>query len=94
MRFLAALPLFCLGITVATAAADEAYIKDEGNRWTLGTATVERVVALEDGKLLLKSVKNKVTGRELGRRRPVRRVLRPSRRRQEPRYRRLRAPGR
>jgi hypothetical protein len=46
-------------------AADDAYIKAETNRWTLGTATMERVIALEDGKLLLKSLKNKTSGREL-----------------------------
>ncbi len=58
--------LLCLFLLVATAAlADEGYLKDQGNRWTLGTATTERVIALEDGKLLLKSLKNKVTGRDL-----------------------------
>ena len=46
-------------------AADDAYIRVEGNRWTLGTALMERTVALEDGKLLLKSLKNKATGHEL-----------------------------
>ena len=47
------------------AAGDQGYIKAEENRWTLGTAAMERVVALEDGKLLLKSFKSKATGREL-----------------------------
>ena len=41
------------------------YISSGGHRWTLGTAAAERVIAFEDGKLLLKSLKNKATGREL-----------------------------
>jgi hypothetical protein len=46
-------------------ATEAAYIRAEGHRWTLGTATVERVVALEEGRLLLKSLKNKRTERDL-----------------------------
>jgi hypothetical protein len=65
MRLFAALWLLCLSFTAATLAADDAYIRDEGNRWVLGTATAERVIALDNGKLLLKSLKNKPTGREL-----------------------------
>lgn len=52
-------------IAASALAADDAYIRTEANRWTLGTAQMERVVALQDGKLLLTSLKNKVTGREL-----------------------------
>jgi len=55
----------CWSLLATAAAAEEAYITAEGNRWTLGTATAERVVALEEGKLLLKSFKDKVAGREL-----------------------------
>ena len=66
MRILTGCWIIFLGsIANAALAADDGYIKADGNRWTLGTAAVERVVALEDGKLLLKSFKNKVTGREL-----------------------------
>jgi len=54
-----------LQLFAPTAPADDAYIIDGGNTWTFGTATVERVVALEDGKFLLKSFKNKTTHREL-----------------------------
>jgi hypothetical protein len=54
----------CGSITRAALAGD-GYVKSEGQRWTLGTAAIERVVAFEDGKLLLKSVKNKASGREL-----------------------------
>ncbi|MEI6501778.1 MAG: hypothetical protein WCP21_12225, partial [Armatimonadota bacterium] len=43
----------------------DAYLKREGDRWTFGTATIARVVALEDGKLLPKSFRAGVTGREL-----------------------------
>ena len=66
MRILTGCCIIFLGsIAGAALAGDDGYIKAHGNRWTLGTAAVERVVALEDGKLLLKSFKNKVTGREL-----------------------------
>ena len=52
------LPSF-IGSAVAT---EEAYIRAERQRWTLGTATVQRVVALEHGRLLLKSFKNRSRG--------------------------------
>ena len=66
MQSLAATCMIVCGSVVATtSAAEDAYIKAEGQRWTLGTATAERVVALENGKLLLKSLKNKATGAEL-----------------------------
>ncbi len=52
-------------ISAAFARADDAYITSQAARWTMGTARVEQVVALEDGRLLLKSLKNKATGREL-----------------------------
>lgn len=45
--------------------ADDASIKQDELKWSLETTTMERVVALEDGKLLLKSFKNKNSGREL-----------------------------
>lgn len=43
----------------------EAYVRREGTGWAFGTASVERVVALEDGRFLLKNFRNKATGREL-----------------------------
>ena len=49
----------------ARLLADDAVITQEGTRWKLETAIMERVIALEDGKLLLKSLKNKISGREL-----------------------------
>ena len=58
------LALFVSGVALA-APADEASITADRNTWTLRTATVERVIALEEGTLLLKSFKNRVTGREL-----------------------------
>jgi hypothetical protein len=45
--------------------SSDAYIEQDETTWTLATATVERVVALEDGKLLLKQFKDKVSGQEL-----------------------------
>ena len=49
----------------AMGVSSDAYIKRDGMTWTLGTATVERVVTLEDGKLFLKQFKDKVSGQEL-----------------------------
>jgi hypothetical protein len=49
----------------ALGDAPEAYIRRDGTTWTMGTATVERVVALEDGKLLLKQYRDKISGRDL-----------------------------
>ena len=43
----------------------DAYVRSEGNRWTFGTASVERTIALEDGRLLLLGFKNKQSGREM-----------------------------
>jgi hypothetical protein len=59
--------LTCLSLqTVAFATtSDDAYITADGNQWKFGTAAAERIVALEDGKLLLKSFRDKTTGREL-----------------------------
>ena len=54
-----------LQAAISAALADDAYITAEGNKWTLGTATVERVIVFEDGKLFSKSLKDKITGREL-----------------------------
>jgi hypothetical protein len=54
-----------LQLLASAVPADDAYIKADGNKWTLGTATIEQVVALEDGRFLLKSFKNKTTNREL-----------------------------
>ena len=41
-----------------------AYARREGDTWVMGTATAERRVSLRDGRFLLTSVRNKVSGRE------------------------------
>ncbi|MCE5197965.1 MAG: hypothetical protein ABFD54_06795 [Armatimonadota bacterium] len=41
------------------------YIVRNGNSWTMGTSRVERVVALDNGKFILKSFKNKATDSEM-----------------------------
>ena len=51
--------------TADRLTSNDAYIAADGCQWTLGTAAVEKVIALEDGRLLVKSLKNKLTGREL-----------------------------
>ncbi len=59
----------CLLLTVlagyATGEPSDAYIRREGTTWTVGTVSVERVVALEDGKLVLKHFRDKVSGQDL-----------------------------
>ena len=60
-----AVPALVLWAGNSRLQADDATIKQDGPQWKLETATMERVIALEDGKLLLKSFKNKASGREL-----------------------------
>ena len=65
---IARLWLVCLLAAVGAQASEPspgAYIQRDGTTWTLGTGAVERVVALEDGKLLLKQFKDKVSGQDL-----------------------------
>ena len=45
--------------------ADDSYVHQSGTQWTFGTASAERTVALEDGRFVLKSLKNRVTGHEM-----------------------------
>ncbi len=49
----------------AQIPAEDATIRQDGPQWKLETAAMERVIALEDGKLVLKSFKNKASGHEL-----------------------------
>ena len=57
--------LSALLLVGATACADEADIRQRGNQWTLRTSRMERVIALEDGRLVLKRFTDRTTGREL-----------------------------
>ncbi|MHB8522514.1 MAG: alpha-amylase family protein [Limisphaerales bacterium] len=57
--------LFALMMAGATACADDADIRQRGNQWTLRTSRMERVVVLEDGRLVLKRFTDRITGREL-----------------------------
>ena len=57
--------LSALLVAGATACADEADIRQRGNQWTLRTSRMERVIALEDGRLVLKRFTDRTTGREL-----------------------------
>ncbi len=65
MSFGAALWAATFGVSVAQAAADDAYIKARRNQWRMGTGSVEKIVALENGRLVSKSLKNKISGREM-----------------------------
>src|ERR1019366_6794804 len=49
----------------SSAHADSAEIIQHGNQWTLRTSRMERVIALEDGRLVLKRFTDRTTGREL-----------------------------
>jgi hypothetical protein len=64
-RALGVVPVLLFWTGSPRLLADDATIKQDGPQWRLETGTMERVVALEDGKLLLKSFKNKASGREL-----------------------------
>jgi hypothetical protein len=52
-------------VTGFTALSNDAGIVRNGNQWKLRTSRMERVIALEDGRLLLKSFTDRTTGREL-----------------------------
>lgn len=56
--------LMCCAGGFAMQSGD-AYIKREGATWRFGTKTVERIVALEKGKLLVRSFRAGTKGREL-----------------------------
>jgi hypothetical protein len=56
-------PLARLSVSQALESHD-GYIRPEPNRWVIGTAVVEKVVTLTDGRLVLTSFKNKFSGRE------------------------------
>jgi hypothetical protein len=58
-------PVLCLWAGNSSLPAQDATIQQDGQRWKLETAAMERVVALEDGRLSLKSFKNKASGHEL-----------------------------
>ena len=63
----------CLAATASAAwthaaerlTSGDAYVVDGGNRWTLGTADVEKTVALTAGRLVVESFKNKASGWEM-----------------------------
>ncbi|MCC6821849.1 MAG: hypothetical protein IT579_14045, partial [Verrucomicrobia subdivision 3 bacterium] len=57
--------LFALLVAGTRAHADDADIRQRGNEWTLRTSRMERVIALEDGRLVLKRFTDRTTGREL-----------------------------
>jgi hypothetical protein len=61
----AAVVAIVLSAEITILHAREAYIRQDGAQWVLGTDTVERVVALEDGRFVLKGFKSKAAGREL-----------------------------
>ncbi len=46
-------------------ASEDAYITRHGTSWTLGSATVEMTIALQNGRLVTTSLKNKISGHEL-----------------------------
>ena len=53
------------GAVVVNARAEEAYVQRNGDAWTIGTAKVERELALKTGRLVTTSWKDKKTGRQL-----------------------------
>ena len=62
---LLALPADVSRAAQAEASANVPGIQQLGSQWKLSTATMQRVLALEDGKFMLKSFRDRTTGREL-----------------------------
>lgn len=50
---------------VAAMCSEDAYVKQDSLKWIMGTATVERVVTLRDGRFLLESYRNKTANVEM-----------------------------
>jgi hypothetical protein len=61
---LGVLPCVLIGLAGSLQAAGNATIARQGQQWTFDTATMQRVVALDQGRLLLQSLKNKTSGRQ------------------------------
>lgn len=59
--------LMALAMTAraATLRSGNAMIREDGAQWVLGTDTIEKTVALEGGKFLLKSFRHKAANQEL-----------------------------
>ena len=57
--------LLTLLVAGSSACAEDAEVRQRGNQWTLRTSRMERVIAFEDGRLVLKRFKDRTTGREL-----------------------------
>ena len=62
------LPLLCLLVSLSYSQTNlqsgDAYVRRQGNVWTLGTARAERKIRLTGGQLVLASLRNKTSGRE------------------------------
>ncbi len=52
-------------VSSSSLSSDDAYVQAHDTRWVMGTAAVERTVELRNGRLVLGSFKNKISGREL-----------------------------
>src|SRR5579862_9545524 len=48
-----------------SGVSQDAYVRRAGDSWILGTTKVERTVALQNGRLVTTSWKNKVSGKQL-----------------------------
>jgi len=61
------LPLLVILLSVAAFAtrSGDGYISRTGNMWTLGTAKIERKIALSKGRFYTTSLKNKISGRNM-----------------------------
>jgi hypothetical protein len=44
--------------------SSDGYLRHEQGRWVIGTSVVEKVITLDEGRLVLTSFKNKLSGRE------------------------------
>ncbi len=61
--------LVCTGAlcqeATSSLSSDDAYIRGQNGRWVMGTATVEKTVVVHNGRFVLGSFKNTVSGREM-----------------------------
>lgn len=65
LSFLSVSFVVLTSVCSAGPRSGDAYVHQDGQRWTFGTRLVERVVEFSDGHLELRSLRNAQTGREL-----------------------------
>ena len=65
INFIIAVFCFLYSSKFLALTSEDAYINTDGTAWTLGTASVEKTIALEGGMLVTRSFKNRTSGHQL-----------------------------